>query len=324
MSTTQSPSATISVERLGPAGINGELIVVAHLENDPRTDAEKLHDSTARPFTVTARLGKTALVEESIKGDFSAEDGDSYITLPDEFVAGRVRWNGAMMEFKKNSKGQQSLVTFECTAQSVQEARKKFQDFALPFIDSNAYIANCPIFVQTIKVDDINNHIQSIEYISPYRKYTPNQHIIEFRAEIAPIYSMYREAKNSHSNFYKFLCYHKILDGLLGELRAKINMRARKAGIELQKERDVIPVDPEIPDIYQGHIGKTIKSFYDDVLTPQFRNAVAHFITKDGAILNLSDPKVVTKYSEVMYISEICVRTMIASHIRLLGQLPQN
>lgn len=322
MSKTPSPSTTIPIEHLGPAGIQGELVVVAELENDPRSDAEKLNDLTARPFKVTAKLGKTASVEESINGDFSSEDGESYITLPDEFVAGRVRLGEAMMEFKKNSKGEQSLVIFECTAKNIQEARKKFQEFALPFIDNTAYIANCPIFVQTIKVDDVNNHVQSIEYISPYRKYTPNQHLVEVRAELMPIYAMYREAKNSHSNFYKFLCYHKILDGLLGELRAKVNQRARKAGVELQKEREIIPDDPEISITYRTHIGKTIKSFYDDVLTPQFRNAVAHFITKDGAILNLSDPKMVVKYSEIMYISEICARTMIASHARLLAQLP--
>lgn len=322
MSKTPSPSTTIPIERLGPAGIQGELVVVAVLENDPRSDAEKLKDLTARPFKVTARLGKTISVEESIEGNFSSEDGESYITLPDEFVAGRVRLGGAMMEFSKNSKGEQSLVIFECFAHSIQEARKKFQEFALPFIDNTAYIANCPIFVQTIKVDDIQNHVQSIEYTSPYRKCTPNQHLVEVRAELMPIYAMYREAKNSHSNFYKFLCYHKILDGLLGELRAKVNQRARKVGVELQKEREVIPEDPEIPTTYKSHIGKTIKSFYDDVLTPQFRNAVAHFITKDGAILNLSDPRMVIKYSEIMYISEICARTMIASHARLLAQLP--
>lgn len=322
MSKTPSPSTTIPVERLGPAGIQGELVVVAELESDPRSDAEKLQDGTIRPFKVTARLGKTATAEESIKGDFSADDGESYIVLPDEFVAGRVRLGEAMMEFQKNSRGEQSLVIFECLAQSLQEARKKFQEFALPFIDSTAYTANCPIFVQTIKIDDIKNYVQSLEYTSPYRRYTPNLHLVEVRAELMPIYAMYREAKNSHSNFYKFLCYHKILDGLLGELRAKVNQHARKAGVELQKEREVIPDDPEIPAAYKSHIGKTIKSFYDDVLTPQFRNAVAHFITKDGAILNLSDPKTIIKYSEIMYISEICTRTMISSHARLLAQLP--
>lgn len=225
------------------------------------------------------------------------------------------------MEFKKNSRGEKSLVEFECTATSLQDAKSKFLEFALPFLDYEAYVANCPIFIQSIRVDDLNNQVQSIDYVSPYRASTISEHLIEVSKELAPVYAMYREAKNSHSDFYKFLCYHKIMDGLLGTLRTALNHRARKLKIELQRYRDLVPDDPEIAGPYRTHIGTPIKTFFDKVMTPQFRNAIAHFITKDGSILDLSSPETIAKHTEIMYVSEVCVRQLIASHQQLAAQL---
>jgi hypothetical protein len=183
---------------------------------------------------------------------------------------------------------------------------------------------NCPIFVQTVRIEDVNNQVQSIDYVSPYRKAAVMQPVTEIPAELRPVFAMYREAKNSHSNFYKFLCYHKILDGLLGALRTSVNVRARKQNVELVKRRELVPNDSEIASVYQKHCGTPIKAFYDNVLTPQFRNAIAHFITKDGAILNLSESSTIVRHSEVMYVAELCVRVLIESHLDLLRQLAPN
>lgn len=314
-------TTTIASDKLGPAGVAGELVVVAIMKDETRRDQDRLHDATARPFKVCAKLGKTALVAENINGDFDAEDGESYVVLPSEAAAGLVRWGGYMMEFKKNSRGEKSLIEFECTAGSLSEAKAAFLNFSLPFLDHLAYAMNCPIFVQTVRIEDVNNQVQSIDYVSPYRKAAVTQPVTELPAELRPVFAMYREAKNSHSDFYKFLCYHKILDGLLGALRTSVNARARKQNVELVKRREVVPNSPEIAPVYRKHSGTPIKSFYDSVLTPQFRNAIAHFITKDGAILNLSEPSTIARHSEVMYVAELCVRVMIESHLDLLRQL---
>ena len=315
------PSINLAADQLGPSGIRGDLVVVANMENDARKDQDRLYDSTPRPFKVFAKLGKTALIADSIVGDFGPDDGESYLMLPSEFVTGRVRWNGFVMDFKKNSKGEKSLVEFECTASSLTAAKNTFLNFALPFLDHQSYVGNCPIFVQTIRIEDICNQVQQIEYVSPYRTTSIDRSLIEISSELAPVFAMYREAKNSHSDFYKFLCYHKILDGLFGSLRASIRQRARKLGIELQIERDLLPNDSDIPDSYKDYACKSIKAFYDKVLTPKFRNAIAHFITTDGKILNMSEPASISKHAEIMYVSELCVRTAIETHQKLLGQL---
>lgn len=311
----------IPVEKLGPAGIRADLVVLAIMKGETRSDEDRLRDSSKRPFKVVARLGKTALLADSIKGDFGPEDGASYLRLPQEAVAGRVRFNNEMMEFKKNVKGEISLVEFDCTAEGVAAAKNKFLEFALPYLDHQAYVYDCPLFVQSIRIDDLNNQLQSIEYIAPYRDSLPDQHFIEVQKDLMPVFAMYREAKNSHSDFYKFLCYQKIMDGLLGSLRSNINQRARKLKIELQQRRDLVPNDSEIAPNYRTYIGTPIKKFFDDVMTPQFRNAIAHFIMKDGSILNLSSPTTIVKHAEIMYVAELCVRELIQSHQESATQL---
>lgn len=56
-------------------------------------------------------------------------------------------------------------------------------------------------------------------------------------------------------------------------------------------------------------------------MTTQFRNAVAHFITDDGAVLNLSSPVESNRYSNILYVSELCVRTVVETHETWLREL---
>jgi hypothetical protein len=163
---TNAPGTTIPSERLGPPGIAGELVVVAVMDGDTRRHEDRLRDGTNRPFKVFARLGKTALVADSIQGQFGPEDGESYVILSPEAVAGRVRWGGQMMEFRKNAKGEKSLVEFQCTSTSLSEAKAALLNFSLPFLDHLAYAMNCPIFVKTIRIEDEKNQLHSIDYVS--------------------------------------------------------------------------------------------------------------------------------------------------------------
>ena len=213
MKTTPEPSMAIPLEQLGPAGIRGELHVLAITADETRSDEEKLKDETRRRFKVSARLGKAPAPDANIKGDFTPEDGDSYFHIPPEYVLSRVHCQEGTFEIKKNSKGEQSFVDFECEAEGVPQAKVLFLKAVLPFLDHQAYLANCPLFISAVRVEDPTNLRTSIDYVSPYRGVVINPHVKTLHAELAPVYALYRDAKNSHSDFYTFLCYQKILDG---------------------------------------------------------------------------------------------------------------
>lgn len=321
MNKTTSPSASIPVEQLGPAGTKGELHVLAIMPNETRTDESRLNDRTKRSFKVSARLSKAPLPAGDIKGDFSESDGGSYFHIPPEHISSRVRCQEGIFEIKKNPAGEQSLIEFECETTSVPEAKALFLSAALPFLDNQAYLANCPLFITTIRVEDPANLRTSMDYISPYREVVINPHVKNLNLELAPVYALYRDAKNSHSDFYTFLCHHKILDGLLGSIRTAVRVRATKRNIQLSTRRDIVPGSNDIAPQYLPWVGKPIKKFFDDVMTPQFRNAVAHFITKDGAVLNLSAPQQIDRYAGILYVAELCVRTVIESHEAWIAEL---
>jgi methylamine utilization protein MauJ len=304
----------IPIDDLGPPGTAGQLSVLAMMPNERRSDLERLGDTSNRHFKVTARLTKSPLPAGDINGQFDANDGNSYIHLSEGSILHRVECSSGIFDIKKNDQSEQSMVEFECEATSTNQARALFRRAVLPFLDYQAYLANCPLFITSIRIEDSKNISTVLDYISPYRQTTINPHMKPFDLDLAPIYALYRDAKNSHSDFYRFLCYHKILDGIFGVLRTKLRQRASKKGIQLSQRRDQIPNDPDIDPAFKSYVGKPIRKFLDEVMTPQFRNAVAHFISKDGSVLNLSSSTEIERYSSILYICELCVREAIENH----------
>jgi len=317
------PTGSIPLEKLGPPGTKGELTALAILEKETRSDFSRLHDTEERPFNISARLAKSHSAFDGIKGDFSAEDGESYLLgLPgaDWF---KTKVDDSTFEFKLNSKGEHSLIELECLANNKDQAKAKFFTAVLPFLDHISYLANTPIVIATLRIVDVKNHCTTIDYKSPYRKATINNHTALIYNELQPVFAMYREAINSNSDFYKFLCYYKILEGLLGPMRAKVYKIAKENGLKLKIPNEKVPDSLYIHHNFKHHVGKSIKEFFDKILTPLFRNAVAHFITDDGGVLNMSSIDHINKYENVMFIVEICTRKVIENHENLLSQFPR-
>jgi hypothetical protein len=113
---SKAPSAQISLDKLGPAGIPGELSVLAIFPNEQRQDIERLTDKSQRLFKVYATLSKTAPINENIKGDTTANDGASYLVAP--VNAARLEFRSSKGNFRimKNQVGELSFVEFECIA----------------------------------------------------------------------------------------------------------------------------------------------------------------------------------------------------------------
>jgi hypothetical protein len=123
---------------------------------------------------------------------------------------------------------------------------------------------------------------------------------------------------NSSSNFYKFLCFYKILEALLGPLRAKAMQAAKKKEQKISLPRLTLPASGALHPNQAKYVGTPIKKFLDDVLTPQYRNAVAHFVTDEGGVLHMGQPEHIDEYARIIHACELCVREVIAAHEALL------
>jgi hypothetical protein len=163
------PSTQIAVDALGPAGIPGQISVLAIFPNDKRQDSERLADQSQRKINAYATLSKSPPISENIKGDTTANDGGSYLLAP--VTVAQLEFTGSIGKFRiaKNRAGELSFIEFECVTDSITAARRIFQRVIMPVFDHLSYANNCPIFIGSIRFDDTKNHCQTIDYVSPYR-----------------------------------------------------------------------------------------------------------------------------------------------------------
>ncbi len=86
---------------------------------------------------------------------------------------------------------------------------------------------------------------------------------------------------------------------------------AKKNNLSISPLEEVVTEHKAIDSSYSHLIGKSINSVYQNLFTAKFRNVVAHFIVRDGRILNVSDFQANNDFLAVLTILEHCVRKVI-------------
>ena len=289
--------------------------------DETHSDAERLHDHSMRDFIIIAKLSKSIETSNEIAASILPEDGDSFLKLPESVSLSKVYTSEGTFFCRKNKKNELAQVELHCRANTIFDAKRKFSDVVLPFVDHLSYIANCPIYIPLLQVQDKKNHISSINYISPHPTSSMNPHEAVIQLDLLPIYALYREAKNNQSNFYKFICYYKILEGVFGPLRTKLFQQATLQGKPVKQIRDILPDHPELDSKFSSYIGKPIKNVFDKFLNKEFRNSIAHFVTDDKAVMNVSTYDSNAKFAGVVFMAELCARVVIENHRNYLKQL---
>jgi len=312
IATTAANSISISVEQLGAPGIVTHLHVVPVFENDSRSDETRLRDLTSRGFRVTARLAKNNETQPSINFNFDKGAGDSLFATPDNIAYLQVETLEGKFFFYPNSEKRLSTVRFDCSAKSSEEARRMFHRIVGPALDHLAYVANTPLHVVQVSVFDELHQTSSTEILCPYPVVALNQGLGKVPSLLAPVYAMYREAVNATSPFYKFFCFYKILEGLLKSLPGKLHREAKIKGISLPPLQAKVPHYENIPGDQKPYVGKSITKFFNEFLTSKFRNSMAHFISDEGAVLNVNEMEEMERYSAVVLIADLCCRELIS------------
>lgn len=312
ITTSGTNSISIPVEKMGPPGIVTHLHVVPVFQNDRRGDEERLRDLTQRNFRVTARLAKNNDTQPNINFNFDQGSGDSLFSIPDNAAYLKVETFDGKFFFCPNSERRLSTVRFECTAHSGEEARRQFHKIVGPALDHLAYVANTPLHLVQISVFDELHQISSTDILCPYPVVALNQGLGKVHGLLAPVYAMYREAVNATSPFYKFFCFYKILEGLLKALPGRLHAEAKQRGISLPSLQAKVPHYADIPSDQKPYVGKSIARFFDQFLTNRFRNSMAHFISDEGAVLNVNEVEDMERYSAVVHVADLCCREVIS------------
>ena len=103
--------------------------------------------------------------------------------------------------------------------------------------------------------------------VGPEREIVLNPGRAHLHTDLAPIYALYREFKNSNSAYYRLLCLYKIMEGILGVLRKNARTEYAKVGLKFSVAKETVPDHPDIPAHLRCFIGRTIKDFYDNLWT---------------------------------------------------------
>lgn len=305
-------SISVPSDKLGPPGVVTHLHVVPVFKDQTSSDEKRLRDTTPRIFRVTARLAKSNDVQSNINFNFGQDSGDSLFVFPENSACLQVKTIDGEFVFYPNSDRRFSTVQFDCSAQTTGDARRLFHNIVGPALDHLAYVSNTPLHVVQVSVVDQTHHIMATDILCPHPLVALNGGVGKVFGPLAPVYAMYREAINASSPFYKFFCFYKILEGLLKSLRGKLHEEARQKGITLPPLNAKVPSYLDISDDQKHYVGKSITRFFEEFLTNRFRNGMAHFISDEGAVLNVNEIEEMERYSSVVHISELCCREVIS------------
>lgn len=315
-------SLNVDSKQLAPPGISGDLRSVQ--QKPDASDAETraaLSDATERDFEVRCVCFRDSGFTRDVSAQTTFDVGTSFFEPPQDSAPGSFQSGALTFEVVLNKDREIAGFRSRFRASSVHEARSRFSTALTPVLDHLAYLANTPLIVSSPCVNDEKNLVWVFGYTSPYRTKIVNPGMSVLYSELAPVYGLYREAKNATSPFYRFLCYFKILEGIFCTLRRNLFGRARKLDVSLTKQKEVVPDHPELRILARDLIGRPIKDYFDNVLRKQFRDAVAHYILDTGRIVSPSDPEAVAAFVNVILPAELCCRTVIEQHERYLLEL---
>jgi hypothetical protein len=310
-------STRINRDRLGPPGVDGYLCIVDVRADDVRSDEERFADRRPRTFLVCAVLAKAPSQLESIRAGITQGEGGCLVTAPDDI---HLDTPNGRYELLRNPRGELAMATRSLTATSVEEALETFLTGLTPSLDHLAFLSNTPIVVDLLEARDEKNHVTTISYRMPFGSAVLSQGAGQFSSPMLPVYAMYREALNSSSNFYRFLCFYKVLEGIFGHIRPQLFQLAREQGITIATRQELVPADPDLQALQPGYVGRRIHDLYGGELQAQYRHSVAHFALTDGSVANPSSHRDSTRYAGIVYLAQVCARELAQTQADYFSQ----
>jgi methylamine utilization protein MauJ len=298
---------------MGVPGIDGFVFTVEVRPHEGRDGGTaSVDDAREREFRVVAALAKYAPFPSAISASIGDFEGGSYFVVPKNVTQVSVQGPCGTMRMFTNTAGELARVSQNCVATGWKDALRQFTRGLAPFLDHVSYAADVPVVIEKLYCHDPANGVHVASFKTPYGPAPLPVGALVVDA-LLPLYALYREAKNSSSNYYKLLCYQKILEGIYKSTRPTLRRKAKEQGIELQAEGEKVPAHPELADFDGTPVGRPIGQVYADLLTPKFRDAVAHFSLRDGTMLIISDYEWSSRFSAVVLLAEVCAREVIRS-----------
>ncbi len=317
IATTSTNSLQLPIDVISPSGHRAEFHIDAVLINGNIPFEQKRNDPELREFIIRAKLNKNYSHDTYKISAFENTDGSSFLTFPGakfvEISSNRLKYN-----IFTNEHNELSVIEYKCRSNKSEAAIISFYENAMPQLNHLSYKYKVPIYIDIIHCVDTKHNIQHIISTNSYPKHIVPSHQVAIDIKLAPIYSIYREALNTSSCFYKFLCYYKIIEGMYGKIKPEFAKIIKKESISIEKLEDILPDDKFLSIEYKHFIGRSIKFIFDTALTKNYRNKIAHFVHKHNNPIDFSKIQINVEYDDVAYLSKICCDVLISNHEKRL------
>jgi hypothetical protein len=174
-----------------------------------------------------------------------------------------------------------------------------------PFLSAWSVHLDIPMHVETIQVTDLQTHVSTLRVRTPQFEVIVGSGISPvLSSDFCKYASVYREALNSNSPFYRFLCLYKLLESIVAR-RSEAARIARTKGQEVKKFNETVPKDRDalveiLRTVYPWRTnwsddlaiqqivpfeayGKRLGFLKEKYLEP-IRNSIAHSLLRNGEI----------------------------------------
>ena len=186
-------------------------------------------------------------------------------------------------------------------ADSFQDAETKAYRALSSYLNLASTALDVPLRVFQVESVELRTEGRRNSFLNPYQEVFLSIPIKEpITPEFAGYSFLYREALNTNSPIYQFLCFYKILEGI-DKRRARLAVKAKSEGQSFSRPREVIPAKPQhfvawLELIYPGRrswdemalesiflkdvLGKKVNYVVDHELRG-VRNRIAHALTSE-------------------------------------------
>jgi hypothetical protein len=206
-----------------------------------------------RPATLTSSEYEISLNDDA--------DGDSYIAIaPPALTATdgqaapiniRLRTGDGSDEIIidgfPNKSGFLSHFFCEFRAQSFGDADARALRLIAPCLSAWAVLMDVPMVISRTQITELESSAIAASFVAPFEA-SRAVSLPELSAEFRTIASFYREALNSRSPVYEFLCFYKIAEAISAQRQARVE-RAKREGSTPRQPSEILPAsDGELVD----------------------------------------------------------------------------
>jgi hypothetical protein len=232
----------------------------------------------------------------------------------------------AAILFQPNNNNLLNVIVYQLNDSNPKEAFKRCFDNLSQLLSFWALGSGSGFSIYSVRIQDLRHNAVWIikpQSARPAAFFIPRE--INIGPEHAAMLSLYREARNTQSPFYRFLCCYKILEGWYnhGSIFGMADRLIRERNLTLRRPRRTITREMLVMSLlFNTHPefeGRSFANFFQ-LLNP-WRVKIAHFLTEAGEYINFDSYESQLEFGPIANLTDMAARDVLSDEFHLWGQI---